>query len=153
MTKFYPIPDEPVYDPEVRELLDSDPASATDTFNPTLGKMVENTAAVARMADESLEAAETKGSIPISVTLAATGWTLSGSKYIKTIDIEDIHASGYSQFVGADPTDAVKEEEYNGCNVKALPPTVDGKLTFRADSAPSMSLLVNIIQFKNAGVI
>ena len=42
----YKIPTNPVYNPDIPALLDSDPASATNTFNPPIQKLVDNTQAV-----------------------------------------------------------------------------------------------------------
>ena len=36
----YPIPENPVYDPEIRALQDSDPASASSVFNPLLVQLI-----------------------------------------------------------------------------------------------------------------
>jgi hypothetical protein len=44
----YPVPTNPVYNPEIRALQNSDPASATETFNPLIGRLIENTHAVAQ---------------------------------------------------------------------------------------------------------
>jgi len=48
----YEIPEEPVYDPNVRKLQNDDDANAETVFNPTLAKMVENTAAVKKQLDD-----------------------------------------------------------------------------------------------------
>ena len=50
MANFF-IPTPPVYNPNVRELENTDPADATVIFNPTLRPMVVNTAAVKVTAD------------------------------------------------------------------------------------------------------
>ena len=49
----YTIPAEPVYSGDIRKLQDSDPASATTTFNPLIQRLSENTHAV-KMQVESL---------------------------------------------------------------------------------------------------
>lgn len=51
----YPIPENPQYNPDIRKLLDSDPARASTVFNPVLQQMIENTAAVKKQADETKE--------------------------------------------------------------------------------------------------
>ena len=51
----YLIPENPEYNPEIRKLLDSDPARASTVFNPVLQQMIENTAAVKRQADTTAE--------------------------------------------------------------------------------------------------
>ena len=55
----YVIPPVPVYDPEVRRLENLDPANASTIFNPILGKMVINTAAVKVVADSAFSMAST----------------------------------------------------------------------------------------------
>lgn len=47
----YPIPDAPVYDPNIRALQDSDPASASSVFNPLLTQLISNIHAVKLLAD------------------------------------------------------------------------------------------------------
>ena len=42
----YPIPDKPVYDPNIPSLADEDPASATQTFNPLIQRLINNIHAV-----------------------------------------------------------------------------------------------------------
>lgn len=55
----YPIPENPVYNPEITQLQDTDPASATNTFNPLFQKLINNTHAVKKTADAlKLEVAE-----------------------------------------------------------------------------------------------
>jgi hypothetical protein len=49
--QIYPMPDSPAYDEELRALKDSDPASASETFNPLIEKMVENTHFVKKRTD------------------------------------------------------------------------------------------------------
>ena len=49
----YQIPTNPVYNPNIPALLDSDPASATDTFNPVIQKLVDNTHAVHDLATKN----------------------------------------------------------------------------------------------------
>ena len=58
----YPISDAPVYDPNIRALQDSDPASASGVFNPLLAQLINNIHAVKLLADgkangESMQAA------------------------------------------------------------------------------------------------
>lgn len=39
----YPVPENPVYNPEIRALQDTDPAQATGVFNPLFEQLIENT--------------------------------------------------------------------------------------------------------------
>jgi len=52
----YPIPANPVYNEEIRALQNTDPASATDTFNPLIARLIENTAAVKKQASTKQDA-------------------------------------------------------------------------------------------------
>lgn len=47
----YPVPENPVYDPNIRALQDNDPARATTVFNPLVVRLIENTHAVKRTGD------------------------------------------------------------------------------------------------------
>ena len=51
----YPIEQNPVYDPNIRALQDTDPARATTVFNPLLGKIINNTHAVKLEQDKLCE--------------------------------------------------------------------------------------------------
>ena len=46
----YPIPEDPVYDPNIEQLEDQDPASATQTFNPLIQRLIINTHAARKAA-------------------------------------------------------------------------------------------------------
>ena len=52
----YPIPPTPVYDDQIRQLQDTDPAKASTVFNPLFQKIIENTAALKIMADDAEQA-------------------------------------------------------------------------------------------------
>ncbi len=54
--KYYPIPENPHYNTEIRELQDNDPASATDIFNPLVERLIENTHAVKKESEQKIEA-------------------------------------------------------------------------------------------------
>lgn len=47
----YPVPEKPVYDPEIRALQDSDPASASTVFNPLFERLITNIHALKLLAD------------------------------------------------------------------------------------------------------
>ena len=51
----YPIPENPVYDPNIRALQDSDPASASSVFNPLLVQLISNIHAVKLLADDKAD--------------------------------------------------------------------------------------------------
>lgn len=55
--EIYNLPDKPTYHTDIRKLQDSDPASASNTFNPVLQKIVENTHYAKLRADEAAAAA------------------------------------------------------------------------------------------------
>ena len=57
----YPVPDQPVYNPNIRALQDSDPARASTIFNPLFTQLIENIHAVKKAADAAQEAAEEAG--------------------------------------------------------------------------------------------
>lgn len=54
----YPIPANPVYDPEIRALQDSDPASASSVFNPLFERLITNIHALKLLADGKAELSE-----------------------------------------------------------------------------------------------
>ena len=71
MNQFYPIPENPVYDPKIRALLNSDDASATGVFNPLFRQLIENTHAL-RLMLKSGEVMKGTGD-PTSSTPGAVG--------------------------------------------------------------------------------
>ncbi len=65
----FPIPEEPIYDLTLRQLLRSDDADATELFNPLLQAMINNTHAV------KLELDALRAQMPCYSILAAVPWT------------------------------------------------------------------------------
>ncbi len=59
----YIIPEDPKYDPSIRKLQDSDPASASGVLNPLIQKIVGNIAAVKVLADGKA-ALDADGKVP-----------------------------------------------------------------------------------------
>ena len=52
--KNYPIPENPQYNTEIRQLQDSDPASATSIFNPLFQRLIENIHAIKLLIDQKV---------------------------------------------------------------------------------------------------
>ena len=61
MADNYPVPEQPVYNPNIRQLQDSDPARASTIFNPLFTQLIENIHAVKKSADAAQAAAEEAG--------------------------------------------------------------------------------------------
>ena len=84
----YPIPEQPVYNPNIRALQDSDPARASTVFNPLFERLIENTHAVKKAADAAQAAAEAagesaRGAIPAAQKGAPGGLAeLDGSGHV-----------------------------------------------------------------------
>ena len=57
----YPIAENPVYNPEIRALQDSDPARASTVFNPLFSQLIDNTHAVKKEVENKVEMVEGKG--------------------------------------------------------------------------------------------
>ncbi|MDR1755245.1 MAG: H-type lectin domain-containing protein [Eubacterium sp.] len=77
----YVIPDNPVYDREIRKLEDSDPASATQTFNPLFQKIINNIEAIRTAGDIS------GVNVTAPLTGGGTGGTVTVSHATQSIDI------------------------------------------------------------------
>ena len=71
--EIYTLPDNPTYHEDIRKLQDSDPASASNTFNPVLQKIVENTHYAKLRADEAAEAAGVAQELTDDIILAMFG--------------------------------------------------------------------------------
>lgn len=61
MADNYPVPEQPVYNPNIRRLQDSDPARASTIFNPLFTQLIENIHAAKKTADAAQAAAEEAG--------------------------------------------------------------------------------------------
>lgn len=71
----YIIPDSPQYSEEIRKLQDTDPASASQIFNPLFARLIENIASVKRQADRTETAASSI--LSMELTIPAEGWKAS----------------------------------------------------------------------------
>jgi len=60
----YTVPENPVYDPNIRALLDSDPASASGVFNPLFEQLIANIHAVKLLVDRKADAGA-DGKVPL----------------------------------------------------------------------------------------
>lgn len=71
MEEFYSIPEEPRYSEDIRKIQDSDPVSASAVVNPLIARLIENTAAVRRQAEENTKKiAQLLHKCPVAVTQA-----------------------------------------------------------------------------------
>jgi hypothetical protein len=78
----YPIPANPTYNPNIRALQDADPASATNTFNPLIQQLIDNTHAV-KLTTDTLNGGLTQAQSDIANILtqisALTGFDIAGA--------------------------------------------------------------------------
>lgn len=61
--KTYPIPENPVFNMDIRALLDSDPASASGTFNPLIERLIENLCALKLLLDSKVGVEAMQGTL------------------------------------------------------------------------------------------
>ena len=59
----YPIPENPVFNMDIRALQDSDPASASGTFNPLIERLIENLCALKLLLDGKVSAEAMQGAM------------------------------------------------------------------------------------------
>lgn len=75
----YPIPENPVFNMNIRALQDSDPASASATFNPLIERLIENLCALKLLLDGKVSAETMQGAMTdINNALSGINTTLSG---------------------------------------------------------------------------
>ena len=75
----YPIPENPVFNMDIRALQDSDPASASATFNPLIERLIENLCALKLLLDGKVSAEAMQGAMTdINNALSGINTTLSG---------------------------------------------------------------------------
>ena len=96
----YVVPTNPVYNPQIRKLQNSDPANANTVFNPLVEKLIENTHAVKLSSDS-------KGSVSREATLASSSWSGSAAPYTQTVSVAGVtSASNGLVDVSSSATDA-----------------------------------------------
>ncbi len=77
--KKYPIPENPVFNMDIRALLDSDPASASGTFNPLIERLIENLCALKLLLDGKVSAEAMQGALTdINNSLSGINTALAG---------------------------------------------------------------------------
>ena len=77
--KKYPIPENPVFNMDIRALLDSDPASASGTFNPLIERLIENLCALKLLLDGKVGAEAMQGAMTdINDALSGINTALAG---------------------------------------------------------------------------
>lgn len=77
--KTYPIPENPAFNMNIRALQDSDPASASATFNPLIERLIENLCALKLLLDGKVSAETMQGAMTdINNALSGINTTLSG---------------------------------------------------------------------------
>ena len=77
--KKYPIPENPVFNMDIRALLDSDPASASGTFNPLIERLIENLCALKLLLDGKVSAEAMQGALTdINKSLSGINTALAG---------------------------------------------------------------------------
>ena len=75
----YPIPENPVFNMNIRALQDSDQASASATFNPLIERLIENLCALKLLLDGKVSAETMQGAMTdINNALSGINTTLSG---------------------------------------------------------------------------
>lgn len=116
MEEKYTIPAQPQYSESIRRLQDSDPASASQTFNPLFARLIENIASVKRQADQTAAAtvngkplsggvsltAGDVGAVPVSRKI--NGKALSGDISLSAADVGAAAAGHSHTFFTAGPT-------------------------------------------------
>ena len=75
-----------------------------------------------------------------TVSLSSSGWTLSGGVYVQTVNVSGVTVNSIV-IVASSPGNA---KVYGECGVKCVSQT-SGSLTFNADTKPTVSLTVNIV--------
>ena len=75
-----------------------------------------------------------------TATLTSSGWTLSGGVYTQTVNVSGVTINSIV-IVSSAPGNA---KVYGECGVKCVSQTF-GSLTFNADTKPTVSMTVNIV--------
>lgn len=93
-----------------------------------------------------------KGSESFVVSLSTTGWTQSGGRYTKTVDVPGVRIEN-EQIASPATNDMAKRREYQYCDIVALDPSVDDQVTFSADAIPDMEVVAIITQISKVGAV
>lgn len=133
----YAIPANPTYSEEIRKLQDTDPASASQIFNPLFVRIIENVASVKRQTDEVGVTASSI--VTLDVTVPAEGWKAGpaeeGEPKGLYVDIPDeIIQEDMVPFLTVLPAWL---DIAGGCGLSSTARTLDGMLRVYARRAPT----------------
>lgn len=83
--EIYTIPEKPEYREQIRKLQDSDPASASRTFNPLIQRLVENAAAHQRRLEQAVTLEQVNEAIQKAIAGIQAGMSQSQAdgRYLK----------------------------------------------------------------------
>ena len=83
--EIYTIPEKPEYREQIRKLQDSDPASASGTFNPLIQRLVENAAAHQRRLEQAVTLEQVNEAIQKAIAGIQAGMSQSQAdgRYLK----------------------------------------------------------------------
>lgn len=139
--EIYTLPDKPSYHTDIRKLQDGDPASASNTFNPVLQKIVENAHYAKLRADENSELLAASTTAKREIAIPTTGWNTgaeegkAGGLYID-IEQDDVTES-MTPIISIFPAflEAAKE-----CGMSTTARTLAGGLRLYAEKAPETEI-------------
>ena len=81
---------------------------------------------------------------PLTASLSASNWVLSGENYVQTVAVSGIVPTGYDYIVSPAPT---SHTDYAKAAIYMLDPTVANEVTFTTEaSEPSVDMTVNILK-------
>lgn len=140
--EYYLIPENPAYKAdEIRKLKDTDPASASLTFNPVFEAIVETLAHEKNAVQQAYELANEKQSKPVkgSFTIPTTGWGSDNvTGYTKYYDVE---VSGVTANDRADIIIAPGSvNAAAACGLCPVSETLAGKVRIRASQVPTAAI-------------
>lgn len=147
----YAVPANPTYSEKIRKLQDTDPASASQIFNPLFSRLIENIAYVKREADEVSVTASSI--VRLDLTVPAEGWGDSpaeeGEPEGLCVDVLDERIQGdMVPFLTVLPACL---DTAGGCGLSSVARTLEGRLRVYARRAPAEPMEASLTLVRLSG--
>lgn len=149
----YAVPANPTYSENIRKLQDTDPASASQIFNPLFSRLIENIASVKREADEVSVTASSI--VKRDITVPADGWRDSpveeGEPEGLCVDVShEIIREDMVPFLTVLPACL---NIAGGCGLSSTVRTLNGGLRVYAKRAPAAAMEASLTLVRLSGCL
>lgn len=147
----YAVPANPTYSENIRKLQDTDPASASQIFNPLFSRLIENIASVKREADEARATASSI--VKLDITVPAEGW---GDSPAEEGEPEGLCVDVLDERIQADMVPFLTVlpsclDIAGGCGLSSAVRTLEGRVRVYAKRAPAAPMKAGLTLVRLSG--